>query len=127
MKLVNDHRTLFPRDMEPLSLTHQSNMADNDQVSAAVVNLRPRFLLFLFIIVICRAVSGHMSKKLYPPMKDDIPFIKCDVCQKAVKYLFRKTKSMREETSSTKVIVYFQYILNFGGGGGMKAEYINNL
>jgi hypothetical protein len=45
-----------------------------------------------------------MSKKLYPPMKEDIPFIKCDVCQKAVKYLFRKAKSMREDT--TKVVPY---------------------
>ena len=45
-----------------------------------------------------------MSKKLYPPMKEDIPFIKCDVCQKAVKYLFRKAKSMREDTTKVELL-----------------------
>ena len=55
-----------------------------------------------------------MSKKLYPPMNEDIPFIKCDVCQKGVKYLFRKTKSMREDTGKVVFlksrIFYSNYI-----------------
>ena len=63
---------------------------------------RQYYLLFLFVYLLC-VVLGRMSKKLYPPMKEDIPFIECDVCQKAVKYLFRKAKSMRED--STKVVV----------------------
>ncbi|CAB4020005.1 Hypothetical predicted protein [Paramuricea clavata] len=65
---------------------------------AARGDFRLYCLLFLFIYLLS-IVSGRMSKKLYPPMKEDIPFIKCDVCQKAVKYLFRKAKSMREDTT----------------------------
>ena len=53
-------------------------------------------LVFVYLFCI---VFGRMSKKLYPPTKEDIPFIKCDVCQKAVKYLFRKAKTMREDTT----------------------------
>ena len=70
---------------------------------AARGDFRLYCLLFLFIYLLC-FVSGRMSKKLYPPMKEDIPFIKCDVCKKAVKHLFRKAKSMREDT--TKVVSY---------------------
>lgn len=51
-------------------------------------------VLFVYLLLI---IPGYMTKKLYSPMKEDIPFIKCDVCHKAVKYLFRQAKSMREE------------------------------
>ena len=56
-------------------------------------------------------VSPRMSKKLYPPQKEDLPFIKCDVCQRGIKYLYRKAKSMREE-STTRKVVKFAKLLN---------------
>ena len=74
---------------------------------AARGNVRLYCLAILLFISQLYMISGRMSKKLYPPMKEDIPFIKCDVCQKAVKYLFRKAKSMRDDTS-TKVVHYFE-------------------
>ena len=69
------------------------------------------FLFFYHLSIV--SVAGRMSKKLYSPMKEDIPFIKCDVCQKAVKYLFRKAKSMRED--STKVGQYSNFNFPFFG------------
>ena len=75
------------------------------QIMAAQGSFRLYCLIFLLSYHLCVvSVAGRMSKKLYSPMKEDIPFIKCGVCQKAVKYLFRKAKSMREETA--KVVLY---------------------
>ena len=73
-----------------------------------VANMDPRvlciFTIFTSIILNYSFVTSRMSKKLFPPMKEDIPFIKCDVCQKGMKYLHRKAKSMRDESAAKKVV-----------------------
>ena len=59
-------------------------------------------LVLLFFLV--NLIQCQMPKK--PPilaLVDDIPFIECDVCQKAAKVLFKSVKLKREQISPMKV------------------------
>jgi len=50
------------------------------------------FSLFVF------PLDGQIPKKeKYHAIKEDIPYIKCETCQKAVKYLYGKTQEMRDD------------------------------
>lgn len=41
-------------------------------------------------------LNGQFPKKeKYHAVKEDLPYIKCETCQKAVKYLYGKTQEMR--------------------------------
>ena len=57
-------------------------------------------LLSLFI----SPLNGQIPKKeKYHAIKEDIPYIKCETCQKAVKYLYGKTQEMRDDGPTKRV------------------------
>lgn len=58
----------------------------------AVVWCAFHVLMFLLIF----PLNGQFPKKeKYHAIKEDLPYIRCETCQKAVKYLFGKTQEMR--------------------------------
>lgn len=58
------------------------------------------FCLLLFI----STVIGQLPKKeKYHAIKEDLPYIRCETCQKAVKYLYGKTQEMRRGAAAKKV------------------------
>ena len=58
------------------------------------------FCLLLFI----STVIGQLPKKeKYYAIKEDLPYIRCETCQKAVKYLYGKTQEMRRGAAAKKV------------------------
>lgn len=58
------------------------------------------FCLLLFI----STVVGQLPKKeKYYAIKEDLPYIRCETCQKAVKYLYGKTQEMRQGAAAKKV------------------------
>lgn len=58
------------------------------------------FCLLLFI----STVIGQLPKKeKYYAIKEDLPYIRCETCQKAVKYLYGKTQQMRRGAAAKKV------------------------
>lgn len=49
--------------------------------------------IFLFV----SQLNGQIPKKeKYYAIKDDLPYIKCETCQKAVRHLYLKTHEMRD-------------------------------
>lgn len=70
------------------------------------------FSLFVF------PLDGQIPKKeKYHAIKEDIPYIKCETCQKAVKYLYGKTQEMRDDGPTKRVSVFStvdRSNLNFG-------------
>lgn len=57
-------------------------------------------LLSLFI----SPLNGQIPKKeKYYAIKEDIPYIRCETCQKAVKYLYGKTHEMRGDGATKRV------------------------
>ncbi|CAH3169947.1 unnamed protein product [Porites evermanni] len=58
------------------------------------------FCLLLFI----STVVGQLPKKeKYYAIKEDLPYIRCETCQKAVKYLYGKTQEMRQGAAAKKL------------------------
>jgi len=59
----------------------------------------------LIILALVQYVLGQgMPKKPAPlPMADDIPYIVCDVCQKAAKTLFKNVKQKRKDEAPVKL------------------------
>ena len=56
-------------------------------------------LLSLFI----SPLNGQIPKKeKFYAIKEDIPYIRCETCQKAVKYLYGKAHDMRGDVGATK-------------------------
>ena len=48
------------------------------------------------ILLIC-PLNGQIPKKeKYYAIKEDLPHIRCETCQKAVKYLYWKTNELRD-------------------------------
>ena len=62
--------------------------------------------LFWFAVLVfsLTSISCQMPKKPpILPLVKDIPFIQCDVCQKAAKALFKRVKAKREQIQPMKV------------------------
>ena len=52
------------------------------------------FHVCLFLLI--SPLNGQLPKKeKYYAIKEDLPYIRCETCQKAVKYLYGKTEEMR--------------------------------
>lgn len=83
---------------------------------ALALSLRA-FLVLLSLFI--SPFNGQIPKKeKYHAIKEDIPYIRCETCQKAVKYLYGKTQEMRDDGPTKRVsvgiIIYIGRILNFG-------------
>ena len=62
----------------------------------AAATLANHVCLFLLI----SPLNGQLAKKeKYYAIKEDLPYIRCETCQKAVKYLYGKTQEMRNRVS----------------------------
>lgn len=49
------------------------------------------------IFLLISPLNGQFPKKeKYYAIKEDLPYIRCETCQKAVKYLYGKTQGMRD-------------------------------
>ena len=63
------------------------------------------FLVIFFILV--NLMHCQMPKPPpIIPLVDDIPYIECDICQKAAKVLYKNVKAKREQISPMKVCIY---------------------
>ena len=77
-------------------------------ISTAEDLLKMAFALFLrtFLLVslFISPLNGQIPKKeKYHAIKEDIPYIRCETCQKAVKYLYGKTQEMRDDGPTKRV------------------------
>lgn len=63
----------------------------------------PVFVSFLFLYV-SLANSQFPKKEKFYAVKEDLSYIRCETCQKAVKYLYRKTSELRDSAPGKKVI-----------------------
>lgn len=73
-------------------------------------------LIFLTLSLCISTLYSQLPKKeKYYAIKEDIPHIKCETCQKAVKYLYGKTHDMRtaEGTSKPKRVCLTLYLRQF--------------
>ena len=60
------------------------------------------FWLILFFLV--NLIQCQMPKAPpVIPLVDDIPYLECDICQKAAKVLYKNVKAKREQISPMKV------------------------
>nr|XP_058946328.1 uncharacterized protein LOC131774331 [Pocillopora verrucosa] len=60
-------------------------------------------LIFLTLSLCISTLYSQLPKKeKYYAIKEDIPHIKCETCQKAVKYLYGKTHDMRTAEGTSK-------------------------
>jgi len=70
---------------------------------ALALSLRA-FLVLLSLFI--SPLNGQIPKKeKYHAIKEDIPYIRCETCQKAVKYLYGKTQEMRDDDATKRVSV----------------------
>lgn len=58
-------------------------------------------LFFTFFFSIINA--QYPKKEKFQPISEEVKFIRCETCQKAVKHLYRKTKDLREKAPGKKV------------------------
>ena len=66
------------------------------------------FLLSLSLFI--SPLYGQLPKKeKYYAVKEDVPHIRCETCQKAVKYLYGKTHDMRTERAAKRVSLHATY------------------
>lgn len=66
-------------------------------------------IIFLVIFSILVNLMQCQMPKAPPiiPLVDDIPYIECDICQKAAKVLYKSVKAKREQISPMKVYLNF--------------------
>lgn len=82
---------------------------DPCNISTAKDLLKMAFALPLRAFVVLFALNvfpldGQIPKKeKYHAIREDIPYIKCETCQKAVKYLYGKTQEMRDDGPTKRV------------------------
>ena len=70
------------------------------------------FVLYVSLLGIFLETEGQFPKKeKFTAVKEDVPYIKCETCQKAVKYLFHKTNEMRDKAPAKQVSVFENKIL----------------
>ena len=62
-------------------------------------------LVLIFILSIIDAQQYPKKEKFYA-VNEEVKFIRCETCQKAVKYLYRKTKEMKDKATTKKVCKY---------------------
>lgn len=76
-----------------------------DLKMALALALSLRAFLVLWSLFIS-PLNGQIPKKeKYHAIKEDIPYIRCETCQKAVKYLYGKTQEMRDDGPTKRVSV----------------------
>ena len=67
-----------------------------------------------FLVLLSLFISPHNGqipkKEKYQAVKEDIPYIRCETCQKAVKYLYGKTQEMRDDGSTKRVSVGIVFV-----------------
>ena len=60
-------------------------------------------LFMVSMLLTISSLNGQFPKKeKFSAVKEEIPYIKCETCQKAVKYLYWKTKEMRGNAAAKK-------------------------
>ncbi|KAK3714412.1 hypothetical protein QZH41_020642 [Actinostola sp. cb2023] len=65
-----------------------------------------RFLLliFLFFIFLYSKIDAQYPKKeKFYAVKEEVKLVRCETCQKAVKYLYRKTREMKDVAPAKKL------------------------
>lgn len=63
-----------------------------------------REFLVVALSLFISTLNGQLPKKeKYYAIKEDIPHIRCETCQKAVRYLYGKTQAMRAEGVTKRV------------------------
>jgi len=70
-----------------------------------MASCRVSAILLLVVAGIFISGLGHAEakKEIITARKDDIPFIKCSVCEAIAKQLVRQVKEKREKSASKKV------------------------
>ena len=68
------------------------------------MNTNNMLKLLLHCAIFCSLITHVFGqtmpkKKKFYPIKEDIPFIKCQVCQKGLRSIFKTVKQMREESN----------------------------
>lgn len=72
---------------------------------ALALSLRALTFLVLLSLFISPLNCQIPKKEKYHAIKEDIPYIRCETCQKAVKYLYGKTQEMRDDDPTKRVSV----------------------
>lgn len=64
-------------------------------------------VLIIYIMIVCTFVPSYCSKKpAGVARKEDIPYIKCGVCQKLANQLYHQVRSKQEQISPKKISEY---------------------
>ena len=58
--------------------------------------MSPIFTVFLALAIIIIGVVAKKDETIYQPLKEDLPYIKCDVCQKGMSHIYRLIAETRE-------------------------------
>ena len=61
----------------------------------------------MHVIILATFIMCQMPKKEpVLPLMDDIPYIICDTCQKAARYLYKVVRRKQEEVKPKKVLFF---------------------
>lgn len=72
--------------------------------------------VFLFLVVsvvfaACLPLSHCSKKPVGVARKEDIPYIKCQVCEKLAKQLYQQVQNKQAQISPKKVLSFFLVVL----------------